>query len=110
MLIFFLSLHFMYLSRVLIFAVVGAPYNGLLLPHPRLGFVSVSKVLLGLQRVLQVLSPLRGFSLQRVPASMKFSQLSLYILTSKVPWIPQITMISISMWTIFNFLKVTSKT
>lgn len=74
----------MYLSRVLIFAVVYAPHNGLLLPHPRLSLVGVGEVLLGLERVLQVLSPLGGLGLQCVPASMQFTQLRFHILTSKV--------------------------
>lgn len=74
----------MYLSRVLVFAVVGAPHNGLLLPHPRLCFVGISKVLLGLERVLQVLSSLGGLGLQRVPASMQFRQLRFHILAGEV--------------------------
>lgn len=60
----------MYLSRVLIFAIVCAPNDGLLLPHPRLSFIGISKVLLGLQRVLQILSPLGSLRLQCVPTSM----------------------------------------
>lgn len=78
-----------YLSRVLIFAVVGAAHDGLLLPHPGLGLVGVGEVLLGLQGVLQVLSPLGRFGLQRVPASVQLAQLGLHVLTSKVSWVQQ---------------------
>ncbi len=85
----------MYLSRVLIFAIVCAPHDGFLLPHPRLCLVGISKVLLSLQRVFQILSPLGGLSLQRVPASMQFRQLSFHILPSKMPWESHTCMISI---------------
>lgn len=78
---------FTYLSRVFVFAVVRAPHNGLLLPHPRLGLISISEVLLGLQRVLQILSPLGCLGLQRVPTAVELSQLRFDILPSKVPWV-----------------------
>lgn len=79
-----------YLSGVFVFAVVRAPHDWLLLPHPRLGLVGVSEVLLGLQRVLQILSPLGRLGLQCVPTSVKLSQLRFDILPSKVPWVRNI--------------------
>lgn len=96
----------MYLSRVFIFAIVWAPHDGLLLPHPRLGLIGISKVLLGLQGVLQILSPLRGLSLQCVPAAMQFSQLNFHFFPSKMPWEPHTCMISfLNAGTVFQLLK-----
>lgn len=56
-----------YLSRVFIFPIVCTAYNGLLFPHPGFSLISISKVLLSLQGILQVLSTLRCFGFQRVP-------------------------------------------
>lgn len=73
-----------HLGRVLIFAIVGAAHDGLLLPHPGLSLVGVSKVLLGLQRVLQVLPPLGGLGLQRLPLLVQLMELGLHVLSSKM--------------------------
>lgn len=54
---------FVYLCRVLVFAIVSASYNGLLLSHPGLSLVGISEVLLSLKGVLQILSTLGCFSL-----------------------------------------------
>lgn len=73
-----------HLGRVLIFAIVGAAHDGLLLPHPGLSLVGVGKVLLGLQRVLQVLPPLGGLGLQRLPLLVQLMELGLHVLSSKM--------------------------
>ena len=73
-----------HLGRVLIFAIVGAARDGLLLPHPGLGLVGIGEVLLGLQRVLQVLPPLGGLGLQQLPLLVQFMELGLHVLGSKM--------------------------
>ena len=52
-----------HLGRVFILAVVHVSHNGLLLPHPTLSLVCISKVLLCLQGVLQIMGPLAGLVL-----------------------------------------------
>lgn len=73
-----------HLGRVLIFAIVSAAHDGLLLPHPGLSLVGIGKVLLGLQRVLQVLPPLGGLGLQRLPLLVQLMELGLHVLGSKM--------------------------
>lgn len=75
-----------YLSRVFIFPIVCTPYNGLLFPHPGFSLISISKVLLSLQGILQVLPTLRCFGFQRVPLLVQLVQFDFHILSCKVSY------------------------
>ena len=58
-------------GRVLTLAVVGASDDGRLLPHPRLGLIGISKVLMGLQGVLQILPALEGLAFKGFPPAIQ---------------------------------------
>ena len=73
------------LARILILAVVGVTSQGFLLLHPRLGLAGVSKILVSLQRILQVLLPLTGLLLQCVPVVVQQAQPLLDVLRGEVP-------------------------
>jgi len=71
-------------TGIFIFSIISISSKWLLLFHPRLSFACISKVLVSLERIIEILFPLVSFLFQLVPVVMKSAQAVLDVIRCKV--------------------------